>query len=119
MSLAVDTKFPPLRFRGDSLGSVINFIEDKNVVALHTTQCCRVFSAISFEQPESITSLKDVRVIYVDCNPHEGVICEGEWECYIKNAVKDVKELSRDNVLRKAIIEKNSVPNKIFLSIRR
>lgn len=117
MNIAPTAKFPALTFTGNSLADVIKIINDKNVLALHTTKACRVFHAISFEKPDSAESLKDVRVVYLDCNSNEGLLGEGEWEWYIKNKVKDVHELGHDNVLRKAIIEQRAVPNKEYVSL--
>lgn len=117
MSLSVDTKFAPLTFTKNNLVDVIKFINDKNIVALHTTNACRVFHAISFKKPESAAeSLKNVRVIYLDCNSHEGLLGPGEWEWYIKDAIKNVKELGKCE-LRNVIIEQSEVPNKKYVSL--
>jgi hypothetical protein len=76
-----------------------------------------VFHSISFEQPESAESLKNVRVIYLDCNSHPELLGEGGWEWYIKDAIKDVKELGLKSELRKIIIEQREVPNKEYVSL--
>jgi len=109
--------FPTLTFTGDNLFDVIGFINDKNVVALHTTKACRVFHAISFEQPISDLSLKEIRVIYIDCNSCAGLLVEGEWDYYIKAAFKDAKELSIRDELRQIIIDQRSVPNRQYISL--
>lgn len=117
MASIVSTHFPPLTLTDNTLADIIGFINHKNVVVLHTTKACRVFHSISFEQPEHLDSLKNVRVIYIDCNVHEGLLGEGEWEWYIKDAIKDVKELGINSLLRKTIIEQRDVPNKNYLHI--
>jgi hypothetical protein len=109
--------FPPLTFTSNNLVDVIRFINEKNIVALHTTKACRVFHNISFDRPESAESLKGVRVIYLNCNSHEGLLGEGEWEWYIKDAIKNVKELGYGSELRKIIIDQRSVPNKEYISL--
>ena len=116
ISSDVKTTFPELVVTSNNLVDVIKFINDKNIVALHTSRACRIFHAISFEKPESEASLKDVRVVYLDCNSHEGLLGEGEWEWYIKDAIKNVTELD-DSPLRKIIIAQRAVPNKEYLSL--
>jgi hypothetical protein len=119
MSMKIETQFPPLTFTKNNLVDVIQFINDKNIVVLHTTKACRVFysTAISSEQPESTNMLENVRVIYLDCNLHAGLLDEGEWEWYIKDAIENVKELGRESKLKKAIIEQSEVPNKEYIAL--
>lgn len=117
MSLSTEVKFPPLTFTNNNLFDVIQFIKDKNVIALHTERACRVFHSLSFEQPETKASLQNVRVIYLDCNKLTGLLEDGEWEWYIKQAIQDVKELGLKSELRKIIIEQKEVPNKAYLSL--
>ena len=116
MTTPVKKNLPPLKITNNNLVDVIEFIKAKNVVALHTTTACRVFQNISTEEP-SLDSLKDRRVIYIDCNAHEGLLGEGEWEWYIKDAIKDVNELGRNSILRDAIINQKAIPNKTYLSL--
>lgn len=111
-------KFPPLTFTDNNLVDVIRFIEDKNIVVLHTTEACRIFHSINFDQSENQISLENHRVVYLDCNSHPGLLGDGEWEWYIKDYVKGVKELSyNDKELRDVIIDQRSVPNKEYISL--
>src|SRR5262245_59602211 len=100
-----NTSFPPLTFTGDSLNDVIGLIRAGNIVALYCKTATRVFHTIDFDfkQTTIAESLKNVRVIYLDCEKDETLLCDGEWEWYIKQAVSGVKELARDNELRNVI----------------
>ncbi len=110
-------EFPPLTFTDNNLSDVVRFIKDQNVVALHTQKACRVFHSVSLEQPEATESLKNVRVIYLDCSSHAGLLDDGEWEYYIKQAVKDVHELGLDSLIRRAVIDQRSVPNRTYIQL--
>jgi hypothetical protein len=116
--MAIPTKeFPPLTFTDNNLSDVVRFIKDHNVVALHTKKACRVFHSVPLALPEAVDSLKNVRVIYLNCNSHEGLLDDGEWEYYIKQAVENVHELGLDSLIRRAVIEQSSVPNKTYIQL--
>lgn len=109
------TTFSPLSFTSNPLIDLIKIVNDKNILVLYTSKAYRVFHSISFDQQESENFLKNIRVIYVDCNSHQDVLDEGGWEYYLKYGVKDCHELEICSLLRKTIIEKSTVPHKTYL----
>lgn len=116
--MSSSTQFQPLQFTSTNLANIINFIKDQNVVALHTTTACRVFHAISFENPDDVESLTNVRVIYLDCNSHPDLLAEGEWEYFIHHSIQGVHELGKESLLRKAIIQQSdAVPHRVYTSL--
>jgi len=115
-SISAITTFPELTFTGNNLADVIRFIREGNVVALYTEGACRVFHAISAVSSDEPASLEKVRVIYLDCNSHPGLLAKGEWEYFIKEKIKDVNEVAV-SALRNAIIDQRKVPNKCYISL--
>ena len=103
--------FPELTFTQDSLSDVIKFINDGNVIALHTKVACCVFHRISFVKPENLASLNMVRVIYIDCNGHDYLLKDSQWPSFIRKAIKEVQELDLCAV-KKAIIDQRKIFNK-------
>ncbi len=112
--LAVPT-FPTLTFTSNNLADVIRFVKEKNVLVLHTEGACRVFHMVPTVESDKPASLSNVRVIYLDCNGHKGLLEEGEWNFYI-NAVEGVHEVGV-SALRNAIIAQREVPNKVYISL--
>ncbi len=104
--------FPKLTFTHDSLSDVIRFINDENVVVLHTKVSCCVFHKIPFLKPENLASLNMVRVIYLDCNGYPDVLKGTGWPLSIKKAIKSVNELGLCAVT-KAIVEQKGILNKV------
>jgi hypothetical protein len=120
MIVPTEIKFPPLEFTSNNLVDVINLIKAENIVALYTSTACRVFHAIFSVQPDSpvgVDTLKDHRVIYLDCNSMPGLLGKGEWEWYIKDSIKNVIELGVDDELRNAIIDQKLVQHREAISL--
>ena len=107
-------QFPPLNPTSNNLVDIIRWVHEGNIVITHTTSACRVFHALPDLDQQS---LDQVRVLYVDCNSHPGLLDDGEWECYIKASGNDVKELGLKDKLRKIIAEQVSVPHKEYMSL--
>ncbi len=114
-SILAAPTFPELTFTSNNLADVIRFVKEKNVLVLHTKDACRVFHMVPTVESDKPASLSNVRVIYLDCNSHKGLLDEGEWEYYI-NAVEGVHEVGV-SALRNAIIEQREVPHKHYISL--
>lgn len=93
--------FPEITFTKNTLYDLVSLIRQGNVVALHTTEACRVFHKIS---ELSLDVLDKTRVVYIDCNAMPGLLGEGEWEWYIKHADREIQELPPSSDVRLAII---------------
>jgi hypothetical protein len=102
-------QFPKLEFSNNSLEDVIKMINDGNIVALHTKSASRVFHNL-----EKV-DLSERRVVYLDCNSHEDLLCKGEWEYQIHWCIPTVSELPREDALRNKIIEQHNVPHKEYI----
>ena len=103
-------QFPALEFTGNNLADNIKMIKDGNILALYTKSACRVFHNLDK------VDLSERRVVYLDCNSHEGLLGEGEWEWYIHNSIPTVTELPGGDALRNKIIEQRDVPHKKYIS---
>lgn len=113
------SRFPPLTLTNTPAGNIVDWAKAGNVVALYTTTgMVRVFHSINFKRPESPSSLKDVRVIYVNCNSSPGLLMYGELEREIKNSNPAGKELALDHRITQTIIEHSLVPNREYVEIR-
>ncbi len=114
-SILAAPTFPELTFTSNNLADVIRFVQEKNVLVLHTEGACRVFHMVPTVESDKPASLSNVRVIYLDCNSHKGLLDEGEWEYYI-NEVEGVHEVGV-SALRNAIIAQREVPHKHYISL--
>lgn len=104
-------QFPKLEFSGNGLQDVIKMIQDGNIVALHTKDACRAFHNLDK------VDLSERRVVYLDCNSHENLLCNGEWEDQIHWRIPTVTELAREDALRITIIGQHNVPHRKYLSL--
>jgi len=107
VSILQGDDFPKFTFRNNNLGPIINLIKDQNVVVLHAKGACRIFHNNPSVLTDKPDALKNVKVIYLDCNNHPGLITENngfEFERFIKKAIDGVSEMGNTN-LSSAIIE--------------
>jgi len=121
-SVGTEQKFPPLKFYPDNFKTICHWINEKNILVLYTSQYCRIFHTISYDESDIETMLKNHRVIYHDTNGHPGLLADGEWEWSIKAAIKDVKELPyedklRDILIREILLDQRSVPHREYVSL--
>jgi len=109
--ISVEIISPPLAFTGNDVQDIITFIQEKNLVILHTTSAFRVFHTISFYETDGQESLARVRAVYIDCSYNPGLLNEGEWDLLIRNAITNVTELGSESLLRARLIDRIAVPN--------
>lgn len=83
------------------------------MIALYTQSTCRVFHLCNLDD----NWVEKVRVIYLDCNSHPGLLDDGEWEYYIETNIKDVAELSVTDTRRTQIIEQKDIKHKVYMRL--
>lgn len=116
-SISANPIFPRLKFTQDNcLSDVIRFIKGENIMVLYENtneKICRVFFTIFFDQ--SLQSLRNTRVVYLNCSALPELLQDGQWELEIKNAIKDVIELE-PGALKDTILQQNDeeVPHRLY-----
>jgi hypothetical protein len=80
------------------------------ILAIYDKEACRVFHNLE------AVDLSERRVVYLNCNEHPGLLCDGEWESYFHSEIPTVTELP-DGELRDRIIEQKTVPYRQYITL--
>lgn len=103
--------FPKLEFTDNNLVNVIQWVKDDNIVVIYAQTSSRIFGN------NSDPDLEKTRVIYINCNSFPGLVNEGEWNWYIKEAINNEVELERDTDLYLKLTKQKDVPHKEYLKL--